>query len=119
MQISFPFRINDNGLVAQTDENTHIREMIEQLLFTSPGERVNRPELGCGLLDLIYAPISGEVVATTQFTVQSALSQWLGDLIRVENVTIGTAEEMITVTIHYENLRTRERRVETYEKQAD
>ena len=64
----------------------HIRDLIEQVLFTAPGERVNRPNFGSGLLQLVFAPNSDELAAATQFLVQGALQQWLGDLIQVEGV---------------------------------
>ncbi|MDJ0837671.1 MAG: GPW/gp25 family protein [Acidobacteriota bacterium] len=114
MQVFAPFRISRNGLVAAANQNDHIRQMIEQLLFTSPGERVNHPDFGCGLLNLIFAPVSSEIVATNQFTVQSNLDQWLGDLIKVEKVEIQSKENLLEVYVAYSNLKTRERVAETF-----
>ena len=80
MNIAYPFHIDGRGRTADADNEEHIRQMIEQLLFTSPGERVNRPDFGTGLMQLIFAPNSPELAAATEFTVQGALRQWLGEV---------------------------------------
>jgi phage baseplate assembly protein W len=80
--------------------------MIEQVLFTSPGERVNRPTFGCGVLSLIFTPNSPELAATTQFLVQGALQQWLGSLIGLESVQVEAEEATLRVTVTYRILRT-------------
>ena len=82
MNIAYPFAINGRGRTATAGDADHIRDLIEQLLFTSPGERVNRPDLGSGLMQMVYTPNSPELAATLQFTLQAALQRWLrGDLI--------------------------------------
>ena len=83
MEIDFPFYIDRGGRTATTDEGDHLRDLIEQVLFTTPGERVNRPDFGSGLLQLVFAPNSDELAATLQFTVQASLQQWLGDRLEV------------------------------------
>ncbi len=88
MEIAYPFRIDGRGRVADATENDHIRQMIEQVLFTIPGERVNRPDFGCGLQQLIFAPNSTELAAATEFIVKGALEQWLGDVIQVEALRV-------------------------------
>ena len=108
MQVGFPYRIDSAGRTAG-DEQRHIRDLIEQVLFTAPGERVNRPDFGTGLLELVFAPESDEMVAATQFMVQGALQQWLGDLIQVEAVLVEPDESTLKITIQYVELRTRER----------
>ena len=75
-----------------TDDDDHIRDMIEQFLFTNPGERVNRPDFGSGLLQLVFAPNSPELAAALQFTIQAGLQRWLGDLIEVQALEV-TSEE--------------------------
>ena len=84
MNVDYPYRFDARGRTAETDTSDHIRDMIEQVLFTSPGERVNRPDFGSGLLQLVFAPNSPELAATVQFTTQAALQRWLGDLIEVQ-----------------------------------
>ena len=78
--------------------------MIEQVLFTMPGERVNRPDFGSGLLQLMFSPASEELVAATQFLVQSSLQQWLGDLISVEEVAVESQDSILTVSVRYQVL---------------
>ena len=83
MNIDFPLHLDGGGRTATTDDDDHIRDMIEQVLFTNPGERVNRPDFGSGLLQLVFAPNSTELAAALQFTIQAALQRWLGDLIEL------------------------------------
>ena len=85
-QLDYPFHFDTRGRTAETGDDAHIRDLIEQVLFTAPGERVNRPTFGSGLMQLVFAPNSDTLAATTQFLVQGALQQWLGDLIIVEAV---------------------------------
>jgi phage baseplate assembly protein W len=85
--------------------------MIEQVLFTAPGERVNRPDFGSGLLQLVFEPNSDELVITTQFMVQGALQQWLGDLIEVNSVTVDNEDSKLLVTVEYTIRRTQQPQV--------
>ncbi len=101
MNIDFPFNIDTRGRTASTDHADHIRDMIELFLFTNPGERVNRPEFGSGLLQLVFAPNSSELVTGVQFTVQAGLQQWLGDLIDVQEVSVRSEEATLFVDIQY------------------
>jgi phage baseplate assembly protein W len=101
MNIDFPFHFDHRGRTGETDEDDHIRDMIEQVLFTAPGERVNRPDFGSGLLQLVFAPNSDELAATTQYLVQGALQQWLGDLIQVDGVQVESEDAELRVTIRY------------------
>jgi phage baseplate assembly protein W len=101
MNLKFPIQFDQNGKTAGSTDDNHIRDMIEQVLFTAPGERVNRPSFGSGLLQLVFEPNSNELAATTQFLVQSSLQQWLGDLIEVNNVKIESEEASLTVSIVY------------------
>lgn len=101
MQLDFPFHFDGRGRTAQTDADDHIRDLIEQVLFTSPGERVNRSTFGSGLLQLAFAPNSIELAATIQFLVQGALQQWLGDLIQVGDVQVDAQDATLQVTVQY------------------
>jgi len=107
MHIAFPFRLDNRGMTVTSDYDSHIREMIEQVLFTMPGERVNRPDFGSGLMQLIFSPGSEELVAATQFLVQGSLQQWLGDLISVEEVAIESLDSILTVSVRYQILRSK------------
>ena len=92
MNIDFPFHFDSRGRTASTDDDDHIRDMIEQLLFTNPGERVNRPDFGSGLLQMVFAPNSPELAAALQFTTQAALQRYLGDVIDLQQLQV-TAED--------------------------
>src|SRR5664279_820312 len=101
MNLKFTYQFDNLGRTAETDDNTHIRDMIEQVLFTSPGERVNRPDFGSGLLQLVFQPNSNELATTTQFLVQGALKQWLGELIDVNDVEVINEDSVLQVTVVY------------------
>ncbi len=111
MHVDYPHHFDTRGRTAETGEDEHIRDLIEQVLFTSPGERVNRPTFGSGLLQLVFAPHSDALAAATQLTVQGALQQWLGELIVVEAVRVEARESTLEVTVRYQVRRTQERRV--------
>ena len=101
MNVKFPFQIGRRGRTALTPDEDHIRELIEQVIFTSPGERVNRPTFGSGLMQLVFEPNSDTLAATTQFLVQGALQQWLGDLIEINDVQVDHRDAALQVCVYY------------------
>ena len=109
MNVDFPYQIDGRGRTAATGDEGHLRDLIEQVLFTSPGERVMRPDFGSGLLGLVFEPGGPELAATTQYLVQGALQQWLGHLIAVESVEVTSGGGTLAVTVAYVVLRTRQR----------
>ena len=111
MHVNFPFQFDSQGRTADTDDLDYIRDLIHQVLFTNPGERVNRPTFGSGLLQLAFAPNSDALAATTQALVQGALQQWLGDLILVEAIDVENEEAILRVTVQYVVRRTQARQV--------
>jgi phage baseplate assembly protein W len=112
--IDYPFTIDGSGFVSTTGEDDHIRDMIHQVLFTNPGERVNRPDFGCGLLQLVFMPNSDALAAATQYTVQGALQRWLDDVIKVEQVQIVNDEERLEITVVYIKRDTGDRRQQRF-----
>lgn len=116
VRVGFPYQFNDRGRTAAADHADWIRGLIEQTLFTTPGERVMRPEFGSGLRELVFAPNSPELAATTQFLVQGALQQWLAELISVEGVTVEAVDARLTVSVQYSIRRTGERRLDRFEQ---
>lgn len=114
MQIGFPLRTDGLGRIATTGEDDHIRDLIEQVLFTTPGERINRPTFGTGLLQLVFAPNSDEIAATLQFIVEGALTQWLGDLIELRGVSVESVDATLRITVAYIVRRTQEARVSQF-----
>jgi hypothetical protein len=113
LKIDFPLDFDSRGRTATTSEANHIRDMIEQLIFTNPGERVNRPDFGSGLLQLIFAPNSPELAATVQFTLQAALQRWLGDVIDVRDLKVEAVDSTLTIDLKYSIRRTGEEQVAT------
>src|SRR3989442_15873241 len=111
MNLDFPLHFDGRGRTAETDYEGHIRDLIEQVLFTAPGERVNRPNFGSGLRQLVFAPNSDELASATQFLVQGALQQWLGDLIQVESLQVESIDSTLRVTLQYIVRRTQQRQV--------
>lgn len=117
MNIAHPFRIDGRGRTAEATDEEHIRHLIEQLLFTAPGERVNRPDFGTGVMQLIFAPNSPELATATEFTIQSALQQWLGELIQVEAVAVKSEESVLTITVQYLIRRSQQRSVAQFSQE--
>jgi phage baseplate assembly protein W len=112
--LNYPFFVDGRGRTATTDRNRHIRQMIEQVLFTNPGERVNRPDFGCGLRRLVFMPNSQPLAAATQVLVKTALQQWLQNEIQVEKVEVVAVESQLTVTVAYTNREGGERQVDQF-----
>jgi phage baseplate assembly protein W len=110
MNIGFPLQFDARGRTADAADDAHIRQMIEQLLFTNPGERVNRPDFGCGLLQLVFAPNSPALAAAVQLTVQAALQRWLGDIVQVEQLEVTSQDASLRVALEYSVRRTGEQR---------
>ena len=79
MQLDYPYHFDGRERTAETGIDDHVRDLIEQLLFTQPGERVNRPDFGSGVMQLVFAAASPEVAATAEFLIRGALQQWLAD----------------------------------------
>jgi phage baseplate assembly protein W len=117
--IAFPYRFDGGGRTAQpASTDDHIRDLVEQVLFTSPGERVNRPTFGTGLAQLVFAPNSQELATATQFLVQAALQQTLGDLIHVETIQVDSVDSTLSVMVQYVVLQTQQRQVATFAREA-
>ena len=101
LDVAFPWRIDGRGRSSAAGYDEHVRDMIELLLFTSPGERVMRPEFGCGLGDLVFEPNSPELAASLQISVQAALQRWLGDVIDVIELAIAASDGLLQVRLDY------------------
>jgi phage baseplate assembly protein W len=101
MNVDYPYRIDGRGRTAQAVDDEYVRDLIEQILFTVPGERVNRPDFGCAVMQLVFGPNSSELAAATQFTIGAALQQWLGDIIQVRDVRVEAEDSSLRITIDY------------------
>ena len=112
--LDYPYAIDARGRSATTPDDEHVRDLIMQVLFTSPGERVNRPEFGCGLKSLVFMPSSPALAVALQAMVKGALQKWLEQEIEVEEVSVETLDERIEVTVAYRRRVGGDRRVETF-----
>ena len=99
--IAFPFAVDGRGRTADADYAAHVRDMVELLLFTAPGERVMRPDFGCGLLALTFEPTSPELAATLQISIQAQLQRWLGDVITPVALDVTSEDTMLRITVSY------------------
>jgi hypothetical protein len=106
----FPYHVDGRGRTAETAEDDHIRDLIYQVLFTSPGERVNRPDFGCGIGQLVFMPNSDALAAATQFLVQGSLTRWLDSVIAVQRVEVVPQDATLSVRLVFTKRSTGEER---------
>ena len=116
MPTRFPYQIDGRGCSAQasSDDDAYIRDLMEQVLLTSPGERVNRPDFGSGLLGVIFLPGGDVVAAAVQANVQSSLQRWLAELVQVEAVRVDVQDTTVEVTVQYVVQRTQQPQVASF-----
>lgn len=118
MNVAYPYYFDSSGRTATTDDTTHIRDMIEELLFTAPGERVNQPDFGSGLLQMVFAPNSNELAAALQFTTQAAIQRFLGDLIDLKQLNVTASDATLNVTVQYIIRSTQQSQTNTFVRNA-
>lgn len=116
--IDFPYHFDNRGRTAVTGEDDHIRDMIEQFIFTNPGERVNRPDFGSGLLQRVFAPNSPELAAALKHTIQAGLLRYLGDLIEIQALDVESIDAELRVLIRYSIRKTGEQRTNTFTRRC-
>lgn len=114
-EFAFPFQIDSTGRTATVDEDDHVRQLIMQVLFTVPGERVNRPSFGSAARNLVFAPNDAQEATTVQYLMQSALQQWLSDVIRVEALQVVSEDNVMRVIVQYVDLRTQQRQTAQFQ----
>lgn len=114
---AFPLRVDHRGRSASVDIDQHVRDLVEQLLFTSPGERVNRPTFGTDLRHAVFAPSSTELAAALQHMIQAALQRWLSDHLIVVGVEISADDSRVYVDLRYQVKRNRELRQARFERE--
>lgn len=101
MPLALPYQFDHRGRTAESSHERHVRNLIEAVLFTAPGERVMRPDFGSGVAQLVFAPNSPELAGATQMLVQGALAQFLGDVVTVRDVRVEARDETLRVTVAY------------------
>ncbi|MFE6970163.1 GPW/gp25 family protein [Isoptericola sp. NPDC057653] len=99
--VAFPLSLDGRGRTAMVDDADYVRGLVEQVLFTAPGERVNRPDFGSGVGRLVFAPTDDALARSTQALVHGALQRWLGDLLRVEDVRVTAVDARLEVVVEY------------------
>jgi uncharacterized protein len=114
--LKFPYQIDRLGRTASSATDEHIGEMIELVLFTSPGERVNRPEFGCGVMHHLFSGNSPQLAATLQATMHAALNHELGDVIDVQDLEVTTDDAKLQVELRYIVRATGELQTDTFER---
>lgn len=114
MNLDHPFHFDLLGAAATTDDADHLRDLLEQLLLTSPGERLNRPDFGCGLLRQVFEPNNPELAAAVQFMVMAAIQRWLGDLIEPRSVEVLAEDSTLAIAVRFAVRRTGEVRDERF-----
>jgi phage baseplate assembly protein W len=116
LEFNYPFQIDKNGKTAVVSDEAHVEQMIEQVLFTTPGERVNRPTFGSGINQLVFAPLRDELLAATQVLVQGALQQWLGTLITINSVQVSSQDSTLQVLVQYVIKKTQQAQVAQFSR---
>jgi uncharacterized protein len=106
----FPYHIDGRGRTAETDPSDHLRDLIHQVLFTVPGERVNRPDFGCGIAQLTFMPNSEPLASATQFLIHGALTRWLDGVIILHEVGVEAVDNTLTITVAFSDRRSGEAR---------
>jgi len=103
ISIQYPIAINKGlgELAATSDFAEHVEHMIKQLLLTKPGERINRPDFGCGIFHMVFSPNSSEIASLAEVTIYQALDRWLGDLITIEKVKVTSVDATMEISISY------------------
>ena len=114
MNLNFPYQFDGRGRTAEAAVSDYVTQLVETVLFTSPGERVNLPDFGSGLLQLPFSLNSVEAAAATQFAVQGALQKWLGSYLKVISVVATAQEATLSVTVTYTLLGTDVTQVQTF-----
>jgi hypothetical protein len=114
--IAFPLNFDGRGGTAIATDDDHVRDLIEQLLFTAPGERVNNPTFGCALLQLPFEPNGAPLQQTTEFLVRGALSQFLGNIIDVQSIAINRNDSTFSVSVSYLVRRSGAAQLATFER---
>lgn len=99
--LNFPFRLAPEGRFATTDADRHVRQRLEQILFTSPGERVMLPDFGCGVRDLVFEGSNEVLAAATEFTISRALQTHMGREVMINAVDVTSEEEKLLIHIVY------------------
>jgi phage baseplate assembly protein W len=112
--LALPFAIDARGRTAVAGADDHLRQMIELVLFTTPGERVNRPEFGCGVRQLVFAPNSDALAAATEQLIHGALIRWLDSVMSIQQVQVSADDATLTIRVSYTRRDTGEQQLDAF-----
>lgn len=101
LHLPFPLSLDARGRTARVDVHAHVRGLVEAVLFTSPGERVGRPDFGSGLRALVFGAVGEQVAAAVGALVHGSLQRWLLDVVDVVSVEATSEESTLRVTVRY------------------
>lgn len=101
MHIDHPFHFDPSGAAAATTDDDHLCDLLEQVLLTRPGERINRPDFGCGLLHQVFEPNSPEIAAAIKYTTMAAIQRWLGDVIEPQDIDVQADDATLAVLVRF------------------
>jgi phage baseplate assembly protein W len=101
--VRYPFGVDAGAgrLAQEPDYAQHVEQMIKQVLLTAPGERINRPDFGCGLRQMVFAPNSDAAAQLLRVMVQQAVERWLDSVITVDTVDVLATNEVLQVRLVY------------------
>ena len=99
--LGFPFGVAPGGGIRADRGHDLLHGRILQLLLTAPGERVNHPDYGTRLRDLVFDPANEVLVTATEFAVTQALVRYLGHQIQVDRVQVRHQGPELTVDVVY------------------
>lgn len=105
MHIDFPWSFDAGGRTASIDHEGHVKDMLELVLFTDLGERVNRPGFGCGLRQLVFAPNSPDLATALKFTMKAAIDRELADVLHLGTLRVEAEDAALRVEVTYTVLR--------------
>ena len=78
-----------------------MEQLIKQVLLTGPGERINRPDFGCGLRRMVFAPNADATAQLLQVTVMQSLEKWLASVITVDSVVVRAIDDALELRLVY------------------
>jgi phage baseplate assembly protein W len=114
----FPLRADGRGRTALATTPEHVRDLVEAVLFTAPGERVNRPDFGCGLEQFLFGPLDQTIAGTAEIQVRSGLQRWLGDVIDLGEIEVEVVESTLRITVQYRIRNTGDVTIGTFERRV-
>lgn len=101
--LHYPLQEDPGGkrLRRETDYEAYVTQLIKQVLLTSPGERVNRPDLGAGVKQLVFRALGPATATLAETMVYKALTDSLSALIRVDEVNVELGDARLDITVVY------------------